>query len=252
MTETAPRLTLVEDDPDDGGLFEVVRRRLDGTYDLDQWGLDEDLTGLAAWFAGMRWAADVEGMTKLPADGPALLVANRRLGWSEPIVLASVLRRSTGAAVRPVGGVQANPLGGLLRRLGAIPGRPAEVAAALRAGNRVLVPTRAEPVRNRAGHLPVEFLEPAVALGVPLVPVAVIGWEFRRRWTIRIGGPVRVESPETSGADVARQVGTAAVEVAAALDALLADALDFGIIHRVFASLAGSRRGDDVPQWEVD
>lgn len=252
MTEPAPHLTLVEDDRAEPGLFDLVRRRLDGTYDLDRWGLDEDLAGLAAWFAGMRWVADVEGLDRLPGDGPALLVANRRLGWSEPVVLASVLRRASGAAVRPVGGVQLNPLGGLLHRLGAIPSRPAEVAAALRAGNRVLVPTRREPVRNRAGQLPVAFLEPAVALGVPLVPIAVIGWEFRRRWTIRVGEPVRVETPEASGVDVARQVGVAAVEVANSLDALLADAQDFDVLHRAVAALSGPRRSEGVAQWEVD
>ncbi len=233
------------------GPLDMVRRRIDGTYELDPWGMDRDVTHLAAAIASVRWSATITGLDRLPADGPALLVANRRLGWSEPVVLASALARQTGWVVRPVGGTRFDPLAGILRRFGAIPGHPAEIDAALRAGNRVLVPTRREPLRNRAGHLPVEFLAPAVIQRVPLVPVAVTGWEFRRSWTIRIGEPVRVTEPARGVAADARLVGAAAVEVSDTLSNLLAEEHPGGLGHRLLSGVFRRGRSDPDHQWEV-
>lgn len=267
MSDSATHLQVVEPpESSGGGLVDALRRRLDGTYSLDAWGMDDDVTRLAGRVARLRWSAEVEGLEHLPVDGPALLVANRRLGWSEPVVVASSLLGRTGRVVRPVGGSEFDPLRGLLRRLGALPARPVEVAAALRAGNLVLVPTRREPVRNRPGHLPIELLATAVATDVPLVPVAVFGWEFGRRWRVRIGAPVEVERPVGAGrsssakavrwdpADEARLVGAAAVEVATALDAMLAELAERDLGHRILSvvpRIGGDATDAGVPgEWE--
>jgi hypothetical protein len=248
MSAAAARLVVVSDDADhqaDDGLVGVLRRRLSGAYRLDAWGLDEDVTRLAGSVASVRWATTVTGIEQLPAGGPALLVANRRLGWSEPAVVASAVLRDTGRIVRPVGGVGFDPVGGFLRRLGMVPAVPDEVAAALRAGNLVLVPTRREPVRNRPGHLPIELVAAGLAVDVPLVPVGVIGWEFGRHWTVRIGEPVRLPRSARArggGRVDPRAVGAAAVEVAAKLDDLIARGHERNLEDRVRSIVPGPGR----------
>jgi hypothetical protein len=234
----------------DSGVVDLLRRRIDGTYDLDAWGLDVDATHLAGRLAALRWSVTVSGIERVPAGGPALLVANRRLGWSEPAVVASAVTRETGRIVRPVGGVDLDPVGGLLRRLGALPARPEEVAAALRAGNLVLVPTRREPLRNRSGHLPIELLAPAVAARIPIVPVAVAGWELGRRWSVTVGDPIVPTRPSKARAGTradARSVGRAAVEVSASLDAMLTRSFDRSFGARVLSLVPSALRprGDD-------
>lgn len=296
MNAPAPKLSVIESvETQRDDLVSLVRRRISGTYELDRWGLDLDAVHVACRIAALRWSAVLSGVEHVPAEGPALLVANRRLGWSEPAVVAATLSVHTNRVIRPAGGMDFDPIGGLARRLGAIPARPAEVAAALRAGNVVLAPTRREPVRNRAGHVPIELLATAVALGVPIVPVAVVGREFGRRWTVRVAEPVgsaeaglgevgssaragrkgsggsvaRAKAGSSTGArakssgaadargarsassgragvptrDDARVVGIAAVEVAAVLDAMLADESYHGLGHRVVAWLPGDGVG---------
>ncbi len=253
----APVETEVRADPRGAGLVELVRRRISGDYELDAWGLDDDLAEVAGRLAALRWAIDVDGLSQLPESGPALLVANRRLGWSEPVVVAAGVLQATGRVVRPVGGLGVDPFQGVLRRLGALPGQPGEVAAALRAGNLVLVPTRREPVRGRAGHLPIELVAAGIAEGAPLLPVAVHGWELGRHWQVRLGAPVEVErrrgpARAVGGVDP-RQVGAAAVAVATALDELL-ERGPGGPLGRRLASVVGSgrppRRLHAVDEWQ--
>ena len=226
MSASTARLVVVEepDETPDDGLVDTLRRRVTGAYDLDPWGLDDDVTRLAGKVASLRWSAAVVGIEHVPVDGPALLVANRRLGWSEPAVVASAVLRETGRIVRPVGGVGFDPVAGILRRLGVVPASADEVSATLRAGNVVLVPTRREPVRSRPGHLPIDLVAAGLSADAPLVPVAVIGWEFGRHWTVRIGEPVILARParaRRSGTVDPRAVGEAAVAVSAALDELI-------------------------------
>lgn len=209
------------------GLFSLVKRRVDGSYAVDPWGLDADAVAFGERLASLRWHVTVTGLEHLPLEGPAMLICNRRFGWSEPAVLVSALARDGGCNVRPVGCPDIDPIGGLLRRFGALPARPDDVAGALRAGALVAVPTRRELVRFRPGHLPIHLLEPAVELGAAVLPVAVTGWEAGRRWTIQVGAPVR--RPRVSGP---RAVGKVAVDVAGALAELLDAAASRSVWHR--------------------
>lgn len=210
-------LELVRDpDPASDDIPSVIRRRIDGSYAIDPWGLDADVVALGTRLAALRWHVTVTGLEHLPVDGPAMMICNRRFGWSEPAVLVTALAREAGRNVRPVGCPDFDPLGGVLRRFGALPPRPDDVAGALRAGALVAVPTRRELVRFRPGYLPIHLLEPAVEQHVPVLPVAVTGWEAGRRWMIQIGAPVR--RPSISGP---RSVGKVAVEVAGELAELL-------------------------------
>jgi hypothetical protein len=218
-----------------------LRRRLDGDFRIDPWGLDPELVGLVALVARLRWHVDVVGAEHVPSEGPVLLVGNRRGGWTEPAVLLTGLASRLGRHVRPVGCPDVDPLGGALRRLGALPARREDVAGALRAGEVLAVPATRELVRFRAGHLPIDLLEPAVQQGAAVLPVAVTGWEVGRRWTVRIGAPVA--RPRSTGP---RAVGRVAVDVATGLSALLdqsARQTSWGRARQVVDVVAGRARG---------
>ena len=169
----------------------LLRRRVDGTFTVDPWGLDADLVELLAPAARLRWDIDVAGQLDLP-EGPVALVMNRRFGLSEPWVVGEAVRRVAQRHVRFVGVPDVAPVGPALRRLGAVVDRPDEIAGLLRAGEVVGIPLALEPRhRHHAGGLHPEVLAPVVAAGAPVVPVAVVGRELGRHWRVVIGEPVR-------------------------------------------------------------
>ena len=166
---------------------DLLRRRVDGTFAVDPWGLDAELVELLAPAARLRWDIDVQGALDLP-DGPFVVVISRRLGLSEPWVVAEAIRRTADRHVRFVGVPDVAPVGPTLRRLGAVVDRPDEIAGLLRAGEVVGLTLGREPVRRgHAGALHPEVLAPVVAAGVPVVPVAVDGRELGRHWRVTLG-----------------------------------------------------------------
>lgn len=175
-----------------GAAFAVqLGRRARGAYAVDEWGLDPDLVAVADPVLGVRWEIDVQGADRLPAVGGAVLVFNRRLGVSEPWVVARGIRRATGRFVRTVGVPDVAPVGPFLRRFGAVLDRPDEIAGLLRAGQLVGLPmARDLRSRERVGSLDVERLEAAIATDRPVVPVALVGRELGRTWRIVVGEPV--------------------------------------------------------------
>ncbi|MBI2710847.1 MAG: hypothetical protein HYX34_14310 [Actinobacteria bacterium] len=194
-----------------------LRRRFDGTYPVDEWGLDRDLVELMSPLVGLRWATDARGVEHLSADGPAVLVFNRRFGLSEPFVLARGVRLAADRPVRFVGAPDIAPVGPALRRFGAVLGSHAEVAGLLRAGHLVGIPLeRAVRHRHKAGRLPVEALAAALDAAAPVVPVALVGREVTRRWVVAVGEPL---SPSGQGP-------LAEVELAEAVRRAVQDLLD--------------------------
>jgi 1-acyl-sn-glycerol-3-phosphate acyltransferase len=172
-------------------MIATLRRRVAGTYEVDPWGLDLEVVEALSPLAGLRWGIEVDCAERLPAEGPALVVANRRFGLSEPFVVARGLRLATGRPVRFAGAPDVSPVGPVLRRLGAVLGRPDEIAGLLRAGAIVGVPCAPVPRPGRhVGAVPVDLVAPAVELGVPVVPVALLGRELGRQWRVRVGRPV--------------------------------------------------------------
>lgn len=169
----------------------TIRRRLSGDYDIDEWGLDPELVAACDPLFAARWGISVLGAENLPTVGGALLVFNRRLGVSEPWVVARGVRQATGRFVRTVGAPDRAPVGPLLRHFGGVLDRPDEIAGLLRAGQLVGVPMKRE-VRNRehAGALHVARVQAAIDCGCPVVPVAAIGRELGREWKLVIGAPV--------------------------------------------------------------
>ncbi|MEY2570359.1 MAG: hypothetical protein QOE63_709 [Acidimicrobiaceae bacterium] len=201
-------------------MMDFVRRRLDGSYTVDEWGLDPDLVDFVSPAFGLRWRIDVEGVEHVPADGGAIVVSNRRIGCTEPFVLARGIRLATGRHVRVVGAPDLAPIGPALRRLGGVLERPDEVAGLLRAGELVGVALARSPRRrHHAGPAPAPLLAAAVVLGLPIVPVALVGREVGRRWRV-VAGPV-VEPGTDEGPLAAAELADRARN---AVQALLDDA----------------------------
>jgi 1-acyl-sn-glycerol-3-phosphate acyltransferase len=185
-------------DEHDRSLGAIARRRVRGDYEIDPWGLDHDLADLLVPLWKVRFGLEIDGANRLPADGPVLLVANRRVGASEPFVLARGIRQATGRHVRCVGMPDVQPVGSVLRRLGGVLARPDEVGGLLRAGEVVAVFLDRQVWRaHGAGGVPPELFAPAFDLGVPVVPVALLGRELSRRWRVRLGAPI--EHPDERG-----------------------------------------------------
>lgn len=176
----------------------LLRRRFDGSYTVDEWGLDPDLVQLVSPVLAVRWQVIVEGADALPKDGPAMLVFNRRFGLSEPFVVSRGVRQATGRFVRVAGAPDVAPVGPALRRLGGVLARPDELAGLLRADHLVAVGLRATPrQRHYAGVPPLDLLAPVLATGAPVFPIGVTGRELGRRWRLVVGPPV--EHPPTRG-----------------------------------------------------
>lgn len=169
-----------------------LTRRAQGRHHVDEWGLDPELVALAGPAFSLRWDLDVTGAERLPALGGAVLVFNRRFGWSEPWVLARGVRQASGRFVRTVGVPDLAPIGPLLRRFGGVLDRPDEIAGLLRAGQLVGLPMGANPwSRSRVGELAVDRLEAAIETGAPVIPVALVGREVGRAWRVVVGEAVQ-------------------------------------------------------------
>ncbi len=209
-------------------LTELATRRATGRFELDEWGLDRDLLRLAGPLTSLRWQIGVEtavpGADPLPRNGAALVVFSCSVGISEPTVVCAGLGRATHRPVRAVGVPDVAPLNWWLRRLGGVSNRPEEVAGLLRAGQVVAAPLGRSPIyRRRPGGAPADLLAVAIGLRVPIVPVAVLGHEVGRRWTLRVAEPIlptgrRPRRPRPVGE---ADLGRVEVRVHDRIDALL-------------------------------
>jgi 1-acyl-sn-glycerol-3-phosphate acyltransferase len=174
-----------------------VRTRLTGTYQVDEYGFDRDLTDAVALPALRalyeRWfRVEVNGLDHVPSAGGALLVANHSGGLAPwDAAMAAVAVRTEHPAHRHLrllaGEVafRAPGFGTLARRVGATLACPADAERLLRSGE--LVGTWPEGYRGigkrfrdryqvqrfgKAG-----FVASAAEAGVPIVPVSIVGGE---------------------------------------------------------------------------
>lgn len=195
----------------------TLRRRWDGDFTVDPWGLDRDLVWLLSPVFSLRWGIDVEGADAVPEDGPVVLVLNRRVGLSEPFVVARGVRLATGRFVRTVATPDVAPVGPLLRRLGGVLDRPDEIRGLLRAGEIVAVASDRSLRRERVGPVDPGSLAPALDAAAVVLPVAVSGRELGRRWRVRVGAPLAHPAGRGPGAAAALADG-ARLAVQALLD----------------------------------
>jgi hypothetical protein len=200
---------LTEATADDDGIVDFVRRRLTGSFHVDPWGLDQDVHRLAAALAGLRWSVSIGGIEHVPADDAAVVVANQRPLSLSPWAAALALGAQVGRSLRFVGLPDVEPLGTLFRRLGGIVARPEELSGILQSGELALVWCEAG-LRSggRVGRLRPELMAPAVAVGAPVIPVAIHGHRLGRLLRVEVGA--HVPRRRTSGPLAATELAESA------------------------------------------
>jgi len=174
-----------------GGLL----RLLEPAHRLDRFGMDpalaERIEPLVEFLYATWWRAEARGLEHVPAEGPAVVVANHAglLPW-DALVLRHALRRDHPAHrdLRPLLDAAAcdRPgLGGLSVRLGGVRASPQAAARLLEDGGLVGVfpegsTAEARPWRERyrlgwfgRGG----FVKVALRAGAPIIPCAIVGSE---------------------------------------------------------------------------
>lgn len=196
-------------------MSELIQRRVDGTFLVDEWGFDHDLTRVVSIFGSLRWSIDAHGFRKVPEAGSVLMVIGPRVKVSEPFIVALATKEQTGRHVRIAGADRVGASRGMARRLGAIPHDQREVRSVLRTGAVVGVLCG----RHRFGTPGPGPVDPAVIsaaleLEVPVLPVAIRGHEVTGRWTVVVGDPiVDAGTGPLAAVDVAEAAGRAIFEL---------------------------------------
>jgi hypothetical protein len=168
-----------------------LRRRFNGRYPIDPFGLDPQL-----------------------CDASAPIV-------DEPTALALAVRREAGRRLRVVGTTGVPFVGAVMRRFGAVNGSPEDLGACLRAGHLAVVPLAQTWLRSGAGTPPLRLVQ--AMMGSTVLPVAVVpGGPFGTAiapWRVVIGEHIALDSSYATGDPLgAAELAEAA---RAAVDALL-------------------------------
>ena len=194
-TALAPAVPGWEQKLADGLAF--LRRRLTGDYAVDEYGFDPDLTENVALpllrpLYGRWFRVEANGVENIPTTGGALLVANHAGGlWAlDALMTAVAVREQTpgGRYLRMLGAdlvFRTPALGTLARRTGSTLACHADAQRLLSAGELVGVwpegfkgigkPFRDRYQLQRFGRG--GFVQAAIAAGVPIVPVSIVGSE---------------------------------------------------------------------------
>jgi 1-acyl-sn-glycerol-3-phosphate acyltransferase len=243
----------------EGGLA-LARRRLEGRYETDAYGRDEDVARAARpvlRFFYRRWfRVEASGAEGIPARGPALIVANHAGPHPfDAAMIATAVEEAAGAA-RPARmlvfeWLASLPfLASLLEKTGMVVSHPANCERLLADGHVVgLFPEGARGAGREAAvperpldFAGAEFVRIALRARAPIIPCAVRVAAGRAvaalpgplaalmgrvpvpsRWSIRFGRPIRPEDlggPEKAQDDAA--VAAAAARVKSAIEEMLA------------------------------
>lgn len=180
-----------------GGVDDVLayaRSRLTGDFAVDEFGFDPDFTERIVLPAlrplTRQWfRATITGLENLPAEGPALLVANHAGTLPlDGLVLHSLIFDEIGRHTRMLGAdlIFATPFShDFARRIGVTYACPEDAQQLLRAGQLVTVfpegfkglgkPYSERYRLQRFGRG--GFVATAIEAGVPVVPVSIVGSE---------------------------------------------------------------------------
>jgi 1-acyl-sn-glycerol-3-phosphate acyltransferase len=169
-------------------------RRLTRLEDVDEFGLDRTFLETIRPFVDLLYdryfrVEAKSARSHVPAEGPVVLVANRGglLSYDALMIAEAVRRAHPTRRLR----FQIDPflstipgLAPLLVRLGGVRAIPANAERLLESGQSVLFfpegfRAAAKPLRERyrLGPMATDFAKVALRLGVPVVPVAVLGSE---------------------------------------------------------------------------
>jgi hypothetical protein len=179
----------------------ALRRRFDGRYTFDGFGLDPHLADLVRPIVSTLVRVEASGEENVPAEGAAALVANRGFGIFEPAALGVAVQRAVGRRLRVVGSPNLPFVGSFVRRVGAISDSPRDLAAALRAGHLVAVPLAPTWLRTGAGMPPLPLM--VAMTHTRIIPVGVtpggpLG-TMLRPWRVRFGSLVTLTDPYEAG-----------------------------------------------------
>ena len=170
-----------------------LRRRLTGDFEVDEFGLDPQITDLvtaAVEPLAEKWfRLEVRGIENIPAEGGALLVANHSGTIPiDGIITSYAVHKYTGRNLRPLGAdlVFALPfVGQVARKVGATLACTADAERLLTTGELAGVwpegfkgigkPYAERYKLQRFGRG--GFVSSAMRAGVPIVPVSIVGAE---------------------------------------------------------------------------
>ncbi|WP_334143930.1 hypothetical protein [Rhabdothermincola sp.] len=202
MEELLIPAPLAEIDPDRQDLSypALVSRRFAGTFPVDEWGFDRDLTLVLAPFANLLPRPRLLGAARVPEVGPALVITDRWVGLAGRMVLATLLAGATGRPVRFAGVPDVAPVGPLLRRLGGVPGNLHDLRSLLRAGQVVVSSCGFDPRQPfGAGRPPEAVLAVAMSMGAPVVPAGVASCLPGQFSQVTLHEPVRTSGESAPG-----------------------------------------------------
>ena len=175
--------------------MELLKRRVDGDYEVDEWGMDEELLNLCQPFFQFMYKSyfrvETTGLENVPAEGRALLVANHSgvLPWDAVMVMTAI--REEHKAPRHVRGMHLSwivnlPVLGLAAaRMGQVQALPQNSERLLKQDHLVLVFPEGtkgigKPFRQRyqlARFGRGGFVRSAIAAQAPIIPVSIVGAE---------------------------------------------------------------------------
>jgi len=183
----------------------LFRRRLEGRYETDAYGVDQDL---AAWARSLLailyrrwWRVAATGLSHVPAKGPVVIVANRSLALPWDAAMIATALREDRRPPRDVRLLVLDWLAGvpfvaeLLGKTGVLLARVENQERLLADGEAVVLfpegqgalerPRRERYQVMRFGRG--EFVAKALASGAPIVPCAVVGAEESSPALFRLG-----------------------------------------------------------------
>ncbi|MDW8145384.1 MAG: lysophospholipid acyltransferase family protein [Roseiflexaceae bacterium] len=176
-------------------LTALIQRRLRGEFAVDAYGMDSELIELvrpvASFLYRSWWRVTSEGLDGVPAEGPALLLANHSgvLPWDSAMIATAVLEdHPSQRLVRSLHDLWMTSVPGLapaLAAFGQAPALPENAARLLSDGQLVCafpegVQGAGKLFWNRyrlTGFDAREYIRVALRAGAPIIPVAVIGAE---------------------------------------------------------------------------
>jgi hypothetical protein len=162
-----------------------------GGWQVDDWGRDAALVGVANVLAKVRWDTVVGGVDRLPVRAGALIVVNARPFSLAAVHAALAIGRAAGRTVRFVGRPDIAPTGALARRLGGLLARPDELAGALRRHELLVMPAGTTAHPRRVGRVDHHLVGAAVATRSAVFPAAAATSPWSRSARIEIGPAVR-------------------------------------------------------------
>lgn len=176
--------------PTDRSLVAVARRRVQGRWVVDPWGLDQDLVAVLTSTPVARLAVRVDHAGRAP-DGPALVVHPCSVLGAERLSVVVGLGAALGRPVRFLGVPDLALANALGRRFGGVRGHDADLRGLFRQGELVAVPMGPDGV-------PAHALHAAVATGTPVLPVAVVPPGPLRRSRLVVAEPVATRRRRTA------------------------------------------------------